>query len=298
MLLAIPLLLRRSIEHNLCFGNAFENQHYYKNTVITKEIAGFPYNTIQTINLSVHADKVTEIDTSFCSNHPFAAGIPIGNHGTIRHEFQTQNGCDSTIVLNFEVIDIPDVQFSDWICTGDTLFIRDTFITEAGSHRWVETQNEFCNPNIIVDLGIYPIDTNRLSISLASGDLHNNIPIFNDTSFIEIFENSNGCDSIVITKVIVQTSNIQEVLKTNSLSLYPNPADDELKADFDIKSSTKLRFQIINSLGEVVLNRTNQKPYQPGKYTMNFELNSLSNGVYFLRFIAEKGVIERSFIKH
>ena len=82
-------------------------------------------------------------------------------------------------------------------------------------------------------------------------------------------------DNVVLTgeKLVTGMNNIS---KTNSLKVYPNPANDMVYINRDSDMNSTL--QVYNSLGEVVLTRELTKEKE------SFSVSTLANGIYFLKF--------------
>jgi hypothetical protein len=52
------------------------------------------------------------------------------------------------------------------------------------------------------------------------------------------------------------TLSMNMVEKMSEISLFPNPAQDQVQLSFESKESGNYQIQIINTLGQVVLNQT------------------------------------------
>lgn len=67
----------------------------------------------------------------------------------------------------------------------------------------------------------------------------------------------------------------------SSVQLYPNPANNFVRVTIGSTSSEKIQLQILDAAGKMVM-RFNDF-LQPGNNTFSFNLNSLSEGLYYLR---------------
>ena len=77
--------------------------------------------------------------------------------------------------------------------------------------------------------------------------------------------------------------------KTNPLSeisLYPNPANDNLNLEVSLKETTFLKIEIINTLGELTERIVNEN-FVPGLMSKNISTNQLAEGIYFLKISTE-----------
>lgn len=70
-------------------------------------------------------------------------------------------------------------------------------------------------------------------------------------------------------------------LKTNSLSVYPNPANNNVYVNFDLKSSANVNITISNMVGQTVMNVANLNNVN-GMQSVNVDVKDLNAGVYFV----------------
>ncbi|GJQ61468.1 MAG: hypothetical protein SCALA702_05210 [Melioribacteraceae bacterium] len=76
---------------------------------------------------------------------------------------------------------------------------------------------------------------------------------------------------------------------------YPNPFNPATKIKFSIPEAGIVKLSIYNILGEKVIDLVNRE-YAPGNYTVNFNANGLSSGVYIYRLEAKNKVISNKMI--
>ncbi|MCY7409062.1 MAG: T9SS type A sorting domain-containing protein, partial [Chitinophagales bacterium] len=78
-----------------------------------------------------------------------------------------------------------------------------------------------------------------------------------------------------------------------SISIFPNPATDVLNCRIDVGGCTKI--EIENLLGEKVF------LMQPGVYSerkiIPIDIHNYSNGIYFIRFVFENGMVTKMVVK-
>lgn len=75
---------------------------------------------------------------------------------------------------------------------------------------------------------------------------------------------------------------------------FPNPFNPSTSVRFHIPEESKVSIQIVNSLGEVVANLTNEVK-QSGVHTQTWNASNVSSGIYFIRINAQSTVSERNF---
>ena len=86
------------------------------------------------------------------------------------------------------------------------------------------------------------------------------------------------------------TNSIQNFTLDNDLSLYPNPAKENLTIKTTSNSNTEQRLEIINLMGQTVYTS-----YINKKATIN--TSAFANGVYILKLSSDKETIVRKFVK-
>jgi len=86
---------------------------------------------------------------------------------------------------------------------------------------------------------------------------------------------------------ICKTDNVNDITKT-SFTIQPNPAKDNIKIAADDIFG---KVEIVNFLGQTVVTQVNDANYA------NINVSNLTNGVYFVRIISEKGTSVQKFVK-
>jgi hypothetical protein len=105
----------------------------------------------------------------------------------------------------------------------------------------------------------------------------------------------------VVSKVIYRATPIDYTsVENNELSafqLFPNPTNDLMHIQTDLKNSQKLTLEIVDAQGRLVWSKSSQ--CQAGQNTEQISLKSqgLSNGIYLLKITPEAGRPEvRTFV--
>jgi len=290
-------IFRDTIETTVCFGEAFQSQHYYEDTAFSEEISGFPMDTIRHFMVNVISQNFVEIDTTVCLGHELAEDRFVGFESSTYEKLVAQNGCDSITKFQYKIIEQPALRINETICFGDTLFIRDTFFVKPGIHTWNIFEREYCDSSLTVELRRLLLDSQSTNIAVQPGELFHGIPIFRDTNIVEYFENRNGCDSIVNTQISVSTSSIEEVFDLENFHLFPNPVSKNLNVEFKLKESAQLDFKILDGLGKEVLNLKGERFSPNARHQKSINLPDLSSGVYILQIISPKGILKKQFFK-
>ncbi|WP_170110183.1 T9SS type A sorting domain-containing protein [Flavilitoribacter nigricans] len=81
----------------------------------------------------------------------------------------------------------------------------------------------------------------------------------------------------------------------NNLTVYPNPANDQLNLRFKLDSDQEISIQIADSNGRIF--RTNRIEAQQGWNIREIDLSDLTNGMYVIILKDENGVLTKRFVK-
>lgn len=94
------------------------------------------------------------------------------------------------------------------------------------------------------------------------------------------------------TKTVLRldpSTSIEKTSPVTALNIYPNPSSGtEISVSFEAKKPGAVTLELTNSIGQVV-SQEEIKASTSGLNTTNLNVSSLSNGVYFCRFIDQDG---------
>ena len=144
-----------------------------------------------------------------------------------------------------------------------------------------------------MDYGIYYIDNGLTEWQPYSNNIPNvivnELEINNETDMIYAGTYGRG---LWVSPVEIPTLSVDDKISEENVSVYPNPANDEL----NIKLSQNLEadIRVFDTLGKLVI-------YQPnvnisGSYSVG--VSGLNNGIYFVRINTEAGTVTKKFIKN
>jgi hypothetical protein len=80
----------------------------------------------------------------------------------------------------------------------------------------------------------------------------------------------------------------------SSVNVFPNPANEKLQVEMNITNPVDVKFEVVNLLGEVVLNVYNSGA-APGLLRKEISTAELSNGAYFVRVTSGDNVQNHKF---
>ena len=250
-------------------------------------------DSIVSLNLTI-TNNYTTSDTIvyYVSNAEFQSNSPKTYLESIDSTLSTNGGCDS-IVLNYinyvfnpnNCTDTSIISVYDSILINDTINIYDTTFINSFDTTFITNYDTtfitvFDSVLVLDSISIYDTtfintfdttfitnyDTTFITV-FDSVLVIDSISIFDttfvtyyDTNYISIYDTITYYDSVLIsvtdTLIInVNLSGISSPNNSNTLKIYPNPANDIVFIDNDnFNSMSNYNLKIINSLGQEVFN--------------------------------------------
>lgn len=96
---------------------------------------------------------------------------------------------------------------------------------------------------------------------------------------------SKGMADIFIHKMSQKTSDISGKVANNIITVYPNPANDKLNIESIGLNYNKIKIQVINSLGQIVMEEASLIGHS------QFNIKDLPKGLYFVKVISDNQII-------
>lgn len=91
---------------------------------------------------------------------------------------------------------------------------------------------------------------------------------------------------------LCQISAINETGLPNTISIFPNPANDYMVVEYSIPSARNISYQILDFLGKEV-SSGNQGIRNGGRHTFTLETSGLLKGIYLLKFVLGSDIITK-----
>jgi parallel beta-helix repeat protein len=147
----------------------------------------------------------------------------------------------------------------------------------------------------------------RIDIPLAGGNPWSRTIVgdvsFDELSYVEIhadtwdFGFELWLDGLTFNTLFTRITNPESV-EPAFLSIYPNPAISETIINFNLTASSWVGLSILDLNGRTIANLVNENRLQ-GNYSQHFNLNNLTEGVYFVKFIcSNKSALQRFVVTH
>lgn len=84
------------------------------------------------------------------------------------------------------------------------------------------------------------------------------------------------------------TTGVKEIVGLSSISLYPNPTNNNVNIEFNLNEKTSVVITVVDLTGKSVKTVANSE-FTSGNNHISFSANDLNNGVYFVRMESETG---------
>ncbi len=206
--------------------------------------------------------------------------------GTYTDTLITQNGCDSIIFTNLNVIEPVFISIDTSICEGDTFH----GINASGSYSFNYLSLFGCDSIVTINITILPLPQIVESYALCPGE--EVYGISEEGVYSMLLTSETGCDTmltIVITELPVEDpaciSATHDQVPTH-IKIFPNPVTEYLQFEIDFQIS---EVDILDLHGHELINADN---VNPGKNSL--DVSNLLPGIYFLQM---KGINGSRFEK-
>ncbi len=191
--------------------------------------AGIYYDSLKTAlncdsivvtTLTVNPTYTAKQSKTICQGDSiFLAGSYQTTNGTYTDVLFSSKGCDSVMVTQLTVNPSYMIQDTKTICQGDSIFIAGSYRFTGGIYYNNLTANKGCDSIVATTLIINPSYLLTLTISICNGDSALVYGIYRKIAgtYYDSSTTAKGCDSIVITHLIVTTNSNTVIQNANVL---------------------------------------------------------------------------------
>ncbi len=158
--------------------------------------------------------------------------------------------------------------------TGNTYFTDSNEIISV-------TATDFCGVvfHDTVSVTIAPTYWTELDTLIPKGGTFLGIQYFTDTTFTQGLTSIDGCDSIILTHLMVDVSSILEKHINNQVLLFPNPTTGNVNLNFQETTKEDLRLLLFDALSKKV----QEVRILKGTKSKTLDFSNFSKGVYFFK---------------
>ncbi len=102
---------------------------------------------------------------------------------------------------------------------------------------------------------------------------------------IEIHDNLVGCNSQAEVEESCGIIGVDEIISDIGFMIYPNPSNDQVIFNFTLSESSKVKLEVMNSIGQVVVVLLDKQLSQGGQQVV-WNAENMPTGLYFYRLTA------------
>lgn len=175
------------------------------------------------------------------------------------------------------------------------------YLTDDFGNTTCATLTSWAATNVII--GVPIITDQAVSQANYGGAGMPKIVIIAGTNHKIYFNQNNGLNITTFTAAInnaIATSGIKESVQSDfKMSVYPNPANNQLTVNYHLNAASEINFEIYNLLGSKVKSFAPFKQNSGAHLETQFDTESLNNGIYFLKINTnENSQIIRFSVSH
>ena len=237
-------------------------------------------DSIVTLTLTVNPVATTNLTAAICQGETYTEnGFNVSEAGVYTQNLQAINGCDSTVTLTLVVNPVATTALQAAICEG-TAYTENGFnVSEAG----VYTQNlqtiNGCDSVVTLTLTVNPVYSFTIDATINQGETYhgNGFEVSEAGTYTQNLQTVNGCDSVIVLNLTVNSSLGDVVANTIEVALYPNPAEN-----YTILKVQGLKEQTKVVLFDVRGRKLREFDLSAGTESVRLDLRDLPSGVYTL----------------
>ncbi|HLP92787.1 MAG TPA: T9SS type A sorting domain-containing protein [Saprospiraceae bacterium] len=213
-----------SLEATICDNEVYD---YNGESLTEAGVYTFEYTAANgcdstvTLQLNVLPTLSTVIANSLCTGATYLYdGDTLTSSGIYTYVYASVNGCDSTVTLVLEFVDLFETELDVAICNGETYVFGTDTLADAGQYSQTLTAAGGCDSIVILNLTILPLSEGSESVSICEGASYNfNGEILTQSgTYTAVLTGVNGCDSTAVLNLTVlplQTTTLEATTCSN-----------------------------------------------------------------------------------
>jgi subtilisin-like proprotein convertase family protein len=197
----------------------------------------------------------------------------------------------STTIIKKIIRDTQSIKLCEGVKYKNIVYTKSIQIRDTISGNGVDTFR-------IVNIDVIPTSNTITTLILKKGETYNGTIYNEDAVFVKIYRSENGCDSIVTFKIMVNTTALIDLTDVFSyLNIYPNPTQNDMSIEFELKEAKTMTFNLYNALGQKVRILGYPKLYKSGKHVLDFDLKTIEKGIYFVQIETKNQFFQKQVVK-
>ncbi len=208
--LTVSSLLETNIDTTICQGQWIEvnNVRYFETGNYSSLIeTASGCDSLVTLDLEVLPPIETLIDTTICEGEWVEVNL-VRYSQSLNDTFllETNQGCDSLVILDLRVLDTALTHLDIAICEGSSYTIGNGTFTEQGEYVHVLSTTTGCDSTILLKLTVSDIVFNDIDARICQGAGFeiNGTTVFETGFYTDTIVTATGCDSIIRLDLVVR----------------------------------------------------------------------------------------------
>jgi len=246
-------------------------------------------DSVVTMTLILNSVYNVSETRSICQNElPYTwNNFTFGTGGTQTVTLTSSAGCDSTVTMTL-IVNQP-VSTDLQVAACDSYEWNGETYTESGDHTLTFTGANGCDSVVTLHLTVNHAVSSEFTVETSdSCYIWNGQAYCVSGDYEQTLSAANGCDSVVTLHLTI-TVGIDDYDFAASMTVYPNPTTGILNVqitNFDNPISEFLMYDVYGKLVDKV-----RTPYDISTETTQIDMSQLSNGIYFVKAVADGKVV-------
>jgi len=169
------------------------------------------------VTVTVANEIEVELDAAVCAGETYLLpdGSEADESGAYTFQYLTDQGCDSIVIINLDVLDIPETFVDASVCAGDSYELPDGSVeNSAGEYAVTLTSVDGCDSVVVVNLSLISIPDTFVDVSICEGQSHelqDGSTVNTAGEYPVTLVSANGCDSTVVTALQILPNAMYEI---------------------------------------------------------------------------------------
>ena len=185
---------------------------------------------------------------------------------------------DTSFTAIFESVEISN-DITAAICQGETYTENGFNVSEAGVYTQDLQTINGCDSVVSLTLTVNPVYSFTIDATINQGETYhgNGFEVSEAGTYTQNLQTVNGCDSVIVLNLTVNSSLGDVVANTIEVALYPNPAEN-----YTVLKVQGLKEQTKVALFDVRGRKLREFDLSAGTESVRLDLRDLPSGVYTL----------------
>lgn len=163
-------------------------------------------DSLVTLALTVLPLSQSSTEASICEGGSYDFnGLTLTTAGTYSFVLTGANGCDSTAVLQLNVLPLQSSAFEATICANETYAFNGLALNTAGTYTAVVTSANGCDSTVVLTLNVLPTTGSALAATICANESYDfdGLILVQAGVYTATYASANGCDSVVTLNLSV-----------------------------------------------------------------------------------------------